>query len=200
MGELSGGEQARILIAELMRQPADLLILDEPTNDLDIESLEVLEGSLEEFPGAVLLVTHDRFMLDRLSTQVLGLDGRGGAKLLADVSQWLAAQEADAARVVPKSYESARPAAPATSGASAGGPVRLTYNEQREWGQIEGRIQEAEARAAALSGRLNDPELMADHQKLHEEYRRLESIQAEVAALYERWTELDAKRNAAGRA
>ena len=195
VGELSGGEQARILIAELMRQPADLLILDEPTNDLDIASLEVLEASLEEFPGAVLLVTHDRFMLDRLSTQVLGLDGRGGAKLLADVSQWLAAQEADAARVEAKAA-SARSAARVNA---ASGPVRLTYNEQREWGQIEDRIQAAEARAAEISQRLNDSELLADHQKLHEEYRRLEAIQAEVAALYERWAELDAKRNAAGR-
>ena len=77
--------------------------------------------------------------------------------------------------------------------------MRLTYNEQREWGQIEARIQAAEARAAELSAKLNDPELMADHQKLHEEYRRLESVQAEVSALYERWAELDAKRNAAGR-
>jgi ATP-binding cassette subfamily F protein uup len=194
VGELSGGEQARILIAELMRQPADLLILDEPTNDLDIASLEVLETSLEEFPGAVLLVTHDRFMLDRLSTQVLGLDGRGGAKLLADVSQWLASQEADAARAVsiPATTKSSRPTA-------ADRRVRLTFNEQHEWRQIEGRIQAAEARAAELSQRLNSPELLADHQKLHEHYRLLESVQAEVATLYERWAELDAKRNAAAR-
>jgi len=197
VGELSGGEQARILIAELMRQPADLLILDEPTNDLDIASLEVLEASLEEFPGAVLLVTHDRFMLDRLSTQVLGLDGRGGAKLLADVSQWLAAQEAAAAAVAPAPKSAtARPAA-RPAGAGGGGPARLTYNEQREWGQIESRIEAAEARAAELSQGLERAELLADHQKLHEQYRLLEAAQAEVATLYERWAELDAKRNAA---
>ena len=190
VGELSGGEQARILIAELMRQPADLLILDEPTNDLDIPSLEVLEESLEEFPGAVLLVTHDRFMLDRLSTQVLGLDGRGGAKLLADVSQWLAAQEADAA-LAGKATPPARPAARAAAAGER--PGRLTYNEQREWDQIETKIQSAEARAAELEQRMNSPELLADHKELHEHYRRLEAVQAEVVALYERWAALEAK-------
>lgn len=191
VGDLSGGEQARILIAELMRQPADLLILDEPTNDLDIPSLEVLEESLEEFPGAVLLVTHDRFMLDRLSTQVLGLDGRGGAKLLADVSQWLAAQEADAA-LVAKAIAPVRPAPRATT--SSVRPGRLTYNEQREWDQMETRIQNAEARAAELEQRMSRPELLADHKELHEHYRQLEAVQAEVVALYERWEALEAKR------
>ncbi|HVT82127.1 MAG TPA: ABC-F family ATP-binding cassette domain-containing protein, partial [Phycisphaerae bacterium] len=88
VGELSGGEQSRVLIARLMLTPADVLILDEPTNDLDIPSLEVLEQSLEEFPGAMVLVTHDRFMLDRLSTEILGLDGRGGHALLTDYEQY----------------------------------------------------------------------------------------------------------------
>jgi len=192
VGELSGGEQARILIAELMRQPADLLILDEPTNDLDIASLEVLEQSLEEFPGAVLLVTHDRFMLDRLSTQVLGLDGKGGAKLLADVSQWLAGKETDARAAQPTA--TARPAAAPSVDAR---PGRLTYNEQREWSQIESRIQAAEGRAAELEQRMRQPEMLADHKELHERYRELESVHAEVAKLFERWAELDAKRQAA---
>src|SRR6185436_16454697 len=85
---LSGGEQARILIARLMLRPADLLLLDEPTNDLDIPSLEVLEESLLDFPGALVLVTHDRYMLRRLSTDILGLDGAGGAQLYSDYTQW----------------------------------------------------------------------------------------------------------------
>src|SRR5881296_3996413 len=92
VGRLSGGEQARILIARLMREPADLLILDEPTNDLDIPTLEVLEDSLAEFDGALVLVTHDRFMLERVSTVILALDGRGGATTFADYSQWEAAR------------------------------------------------------------------------------------------------------------
>ena len=85
---LSGGERARVLIAQLMLQPADVLLLDEPTNDLDIPTLEILEESLLEFRGSLVLVTHDRYMLDRVSTVVLGLDGQGGAERFADYSQW----------------------------------------------------------------------------------------------------------------
>src|ERR1051325_3176099 len=93
---LSGGEQARIHIARLMLEPADVLVLDEPTNDLDIASLEVLEESLEDFPGAIVLVTHDRAMLARLATHLLALDGRGGARYFASYEQWEAAASADA--------------------------------------------------------------------------------------------------------
>ena len=85
---LSGGERARVLIAKLMLEPADLLLLDEPTNDLDIQTLEILEASLLEYTGALVLVTHDRFMLDRVSTVVLGLDGKGAAERFGDYSQW----------------------------------------------------------------------------------------------------------------
>jgi ATP-binding cassette subfamily F protein uup len=85
---LSGGERARVLIANLMLQPADLLLLDEPTNDLDIPTLEILEESLLEYSGALVLVTHDRYMLDRISNVVLGLDGTGHAERFADYSQW----------------------------------------------------------------------------------------------------------------
>ena len=88
VGRLSGGERARVLIAQLMLQPADVLLLDEPTNDLDIPTLEILEESLLEYRGALVLVTHDRYMLDRVSTVVLGLDGGGGAERFADYSQW----------------------------------------------------------------------------------------------------------------
>ena len=85
---LSGGERARVLIAQLMLQPADVLLLDEPTNDLDIPTLEILEESLLEFRGSLVLVTHDRYMLDRVSNIVLGLDGQGGAESFADYAQW----------------------------------------------------------------------------------------------------------------
>src|SRR5258707_8490522 len=88
VGRLSGGERARVLIAQLMLQPADVLLLDEPTNDLDIPTLEILEESLLEYPGALVLVTHDRYMLDRVSNIVVGLDGQGSAESFADYSQW----------------------------------------------------------------------------------------------------------------
>ena len=97
VGRLSGGERARVLIAQLMLQPADVMLLDEPTNDLDIPTLEVLEDSLMDFPGAFVLVTHDRYLMDRVSTLVLGLDGMGHAERFADVSQWEAWQQAQEA-------------------------------------------------------------------------------------------------------
>src|SRR5205085_8848760 len=93
VADLSGGEQARVLIARLMLRPADVLILDEPTNDLDIATLDVLESSLEEFPGALVLVTHDRYLLDRVSTEILALDGKGNASIYAELAQWEAARE-----------------------------------------------------------------------------------------------------------
>ncbi|MBI5836786.1 MAG: ABC-F family ATP-binding cassette domain-containing protein [Candidatus Eisenbacteria bacterium] len=196
VGDLSGGEQARIHIAGLMRQEADLLVLDEPTNDLDIPTLEVLEESLKEFPGAVLLVTHDRFMLDRLATQVLGLDGRGGVKLLAGVSQWLAAQEAAATEAAgaARASQASRPAVTPRAAKDSARPGRLGYLEQREWDRMETSIQEAEARVAALEAQMDDPGQAADHLKLVELCRDLDAAHAEVAALYERWAELEAKQ------
>ncbi|PYU66841.1 MAG: ABC transporter ATP-binding protein, partial [Acidobacteria bacterium] len=108
VGRLSGGERARVLIAQLMLQPADVLLLDEPTNDLDIPTLEILEESLLEYPGALVLVTHDRFMLDRVSTVVVGLDGFGAAQRFADYSQWQTWQRAQVAMAAPKSADGNR--------------------------------------------------------------------------------------------
>ena len=88
MRNLSGGERARVLIAKLMLEPADVLLLDEPTNDLDIPTLEILEENLLDFPGALVLVTHDRYLLNRVSSTVLGLDGRGNTGRFADYAQW----------------------------------------------------------------------------------------------------------------
>src|SRR6185295_4306618 len=142
IASLSGGEQARVLIARLMLQPADLLLLDEPTNDLDIPTLEVLEESLLEFPGALVLVTHDRYLLDRVATVVLGLDGQGGAQLYADYWQW---EQAGLARGLPrfekKELEKKEAAARAVTT-----PVkkRLSYLEAREWEQMEASILQAE--------------------------------------------------------
>src|SRR5262244_627015 len=126
VGRLSGGEQARILIARLMREPADLLILDEPTNDLDIPTLEVLEDSLAEFDGAIVLVTHDRFMLERVSTVIVALDGRGGTATFADYEQWETARAA--AAPAPR-----KPSEPRATESPRSRPKRLGYREQREW-------------------------------------------------------------------
>ena len=149
-----------------MLEPADLLLLDEPTNDLDIPTLEVLEESLLEFPGALVLVTHDRYLLDRVSTRILALDGQGGAVPYADYDQWdegrrLAAAEAERPAARPRP-----PAAKPTTGAPDGKPRKLGYLEQREWDEMEARILEAEERLEACREAAADPAVAADHQAL----------------------------------
>ena len=182
VGQLSGGEQARVLIARLMLEPADVLFLDEPTNDLDIPTLEVLEESLLEFPGALVLVTHDRYLLDRVSTAVLALDGEGGAGLFADYSQW---ELARAARVRPKPIaREAREPAPAAR-------KRLSYLDSREWESMEEKIlaaeQELEKKKAAVEA------AAADAVTLPQRYQEMLEAQQEVDRLYARWVELEAK-------
>ena len=144
VGRLSGGERARLCIARLMLEPADLLLLDEPTNDLDIPTLEVLEESLAEFPGALVLVTRDRFLLDRVSTAILALDGAGGAVFYADVAQWEAARADREAADREAQAPAPRPAPAAPPPRVARGLKRLTYQEQREWEQMEETILAAE--------------------------------------------------------
>jgi ATP-binding cassette subfamily F protein uup len=187
VGRLSGGEQARILIARLMREPADILILDEPTNDLDIPTLEVLEDSLAEFDGGLVLVTHDRFMLERVSTVILALDGRGGTATFADYAQWEAAR--DAAAPVPETP----PPRPAPERERAR-PKRLGYREQREWEGMEQAILEAERALEACQRGVEDLAIASDPTALQERYAALEAARADVDRLYARWAELEGKQ------
>jgi ATP-binding cassette subfamily F protein uup len=198
---LSGGEQARILLARLMLQPADLLILDEPTNDLDIPTLEVLEESLLEFPGALVLVTHDRYLLDRVCTTLLALDGLGGAQHFADTAQWeehwKEARRAPAAAAPPAATKTASAAAAGKAAPPPGGKPaarRLSYNEQREWERIEREILAAEERLAASRAAVEDPAIATDAAALHAACDALDAAQAEVDRLFARWAALEAKR------
>jgi len=186
VGRLSGGEQARILIARLMCEPADVLILDEPTNDLDIPTLEVLEDSLAEFDGGLVLVTHDRLMLDRVSTMILALDGLGGAETYADYVQWEASRGARAT--------SPRGAGDAPAPRERPRAKRLGYLEQREWEGMERAILDAESTADACYQAAEDPGIAADPAALQARYAALEAARAEVARLYARWAELEAKQ------
>ena len=194
VANLSGGERARVLIAQLMLQPADMLLLDEPTNDLDIPTLEVLEESLLEFRGALVLVTHDRYLLDRVSTVVLGLDGNGGAGQFADYLQWEAwrderQQDRDAAeRSAGRNNSTVQPDSTARSSRK-----KLSYLEAREYETIEDRIAEAEAALQQAQTAVNDPTISSDAAELQRALNELASAQAATEALYVRWAELEGK-------
>jgi len=188
VGELSGGEQARVLIAGMMLRPADLLVLDEPTNDLDIASLDVLEESLSEFPGAIVLVTHDRFMLDRICTEMLGLDGDGRVGRYGDCAQWQAAQ---ARRVPGKGQEVPKTKSKKTRTKTDGDG--LTASERKELQQMEAAIQEADERVEQCGRAMQDPEVAGDHVEAQKRWVELEAAKNHVELLYARWAELEAK-------
>jgi ATP-binding cassette subfamily F protein uup len=184
VGRLSGGEQARIHIARLMREPADILILDEPTNDLDIPTLDVLEESLTTFEGGLVLVTHDRFMLDRVATGIVALDGRGGAETFADYEQW----ELRRARTTPP-LQVPHPGQERPRARSK----RLGYLEQRELDAMEATIAEAETAMETCRRAAEDPGIASDPAALQARYAALGAARAEVDRLYARWAELGAK-------
>ena len=188
VGDLSGGEQARIVLADLVARPADLLILDEPTNDLDIPSLEVLEESLAEFPGALVLVTHDRFMLDRISSELLALDGKGGARRFVDFAQWESAREADLQTAAAAARASSvRPAIQVALPAKK----KLSWSEQRELEAMEENILAAEELLHARQKSMEDPAVLKDHVKLREACTAVDAAQKRVTELYARWEELE---------
>ena len=192
VGRLSGGEKARVHIARLMLESADLLLLDEPTNDLDIPTLETLEESLIDFPGAVVLVTHDRYMLDRVSTHVLGLNGDGESGLYADYSQWEQAQQTPKE----KEREKAKQAAQAASQPSAPEPPKkkLSYKDQRDWDSMEARIQEAETEVDARRAGMELAAASGDAKALATALTNLTAAEKSRDSLYERWQELEGKQ------
>jgi ATP-binding cassette subfamily F protein uup len=190
------------LIAQLMLQPADVLLLDEPTNDLDIPTLEILEESLLEYRGALVLVTHDRYMLDRVSTVVLGLDGLGGAERFADYQQWEEWQRSQkAAGKSNASVETQSPSATVNTGGGAAVAAarasltkkKLSYKENRELETIEQRVADAEREMQVKHDALLDPAIMSDGARLHAASLELEAAQRAIDELYARWVELEAK-------
>jgi ATP-binding cassette subfamily F protein uup len=187
VSRLSGGERARVVLARLMLRPADLLVLDEPTNDLDIPTLEVLEESLIDFSGALVLVSHDRHLVDRVTTDILALDGHGNTQRFADYDQWQTHRRAAKARP--------RKSAPAEAARSAPGskPRRLSYLEKREWEAMEENVLAAETRVSEARGRVEDPSIATDAAALQEHAQALDEAQREVDRLYERWAELESK-------
>jgi ATP-binding cassette subfamily F protein uup len=194
---LSGGERARVLIAKLMLEPADVLLLDEPTNDLDIPTLEILEENLLDFPGALVLVTHDRYLLNRVSSTVLGLDGRGHTGRFADYGQWedwIEEQEAEQNKSGSTLSASSASTVSANSLPSqASGKKKLSYLEAREFTAIEQRVEVSDARLAAAHERVESPEIATNAAALQEALTELDAAQQENDALYARWAELAEK-------
>jgi ABC transport system ATP-binding/permease protein len=198
VGKLSGGERARVLIAQLMLQPADVLLLDEPTNDLDIPTLDILEESLLEFRGSLVLVTHDRYMLDRVSTVVLGLDGEGGVGLFADYSQWetwLEQRQRIARDTASKTTANSPGRVNGEPTPQASARKKLSYLEAREYDAIEQRVADAEEVLQAKRLQLDDPKIVSDSQQLVTAHSELEEAQEKVDKLYARWAELEKKKS-----
>ncbi len=198
VNKLSGGERARLLIARMLQRPADVLILDEPTNDLDIDSLETLEESLLSFPGAVILVTHDRYLMDRVSTGVLGLDGSGDHGFFADYSQYVKYQcgrellrtsKINSSSGSTQKSESLDNQTKRTSNKTK----KLSYMEQREWDAMETNIMNAEDALALAQTKAQDPAISSNSVKLQEACRAVELAQSTIDQLYIRWAELEAK-------
>lgn len=190
VGQLSGGEQARILLADLMRQPADILLLDEPTNDLDIPSLIVLEESLVEFEGALVLVSHDRFLLDRVCDSILGFGVEENPLYYAGYEQWV--EEMTLLKKKKLTPKAPKEQAPAKKKIGAG---RLSYMDQREYDRIEDDIATAEEGVETLEHEMAKPEVVADSIKVAEVWAKLEAARADVEKLYARWEELEEKKN-----
>ncbi|HXN74235.1 MAG TPA: ABC-F family ATP-binding cassette domain-containing protein [Candidatus Acidoferrales bacterium] len=193
VGRLSGGERARVLVAQLMLQPADVLLLDEPTNDLDIPTLEILEENLLEYRGALVLITHDRYMLDRVSTIVFGLDGLGNAERFADYSQWDLWQNSQKAEgnIKPASAKKSSLTKPEIPF-----PVtkKLTHTETKEFASLEKQIAKAEQSLMARRAALEDHEIASDASRLQVAFAEMEAAQKIVDDLYERWSALERKK------
>ncbi len=188
ISQLSGGEQARLLLAKILLQPADVLILDEPTNDLDIDSIEVLEETLAQFDGLVLLVSHDRYFLSGLCHQYLALDGGGGWTLYSDLNQWLKSENK-------KSKDSSHSETKVKSSAPKphNKKVKLSYKEKRQLETIETDIEKAENELSAAQATLENPEVFSDHKKMQEASQVVQDKQEKVDELYQLWTMLEEK-------
>ena len=191
VGNLSGGEQSRLLVARLMLSPANLLVLDEPTNDLDMATLTVLEECLTEFQGAVLFVTHDRYFLDQVSTRILAFADGGELIPFADIEQWESWKtqlaQGTKNRIGNAKQDSAGPASADPSGKKR----KLSFKEQREFDTMESVIHKAEAELAELAAESSRPELISNSSRLTEISKAMAHLQSEIDRMYARWSELE---------
>ncbi|MBE1161342.1 ATP-binding cassette domain-containing protein [Dyella acidiphila] len=192
---LSGGERNRLLLAKLFAQPSNLLVMDEPTNDLDVETLELLEELLTEYKGTLLLVSHDREFLDNVVSSTLVLEGAGQVgEYVGGYSDWLRQKPA-----VRWGTEAVASAAPEKAAASSATPVesekpkrKLSYKDARELEQLPARIEQLEADVSARAEAMNDPSFyQQDNAAIQRANEALAKVQAELDQAYARWSELD---------
>jgi len=184
VGALSGGERSRLLLAREFARESNLLVLDEPTNDLDLETLDLLQEVIADYAGTVLLVSHDRDFLDRTVTVTLGLDGSGKVDIVAGgYADW------EAKRVKPNTAK--EKAAPTAAPPPPTARKKLSYKDQRDYDLLPGRIEEIEAEMAEAETELSDGTLFTrDHAKFTALTSKLEKLRAEKAAAEDRWLEL----------
>ena len=193
---LSGGERSRLLLAKLFTRPANLLVLDEPTNDLDIETLELLEDLLVGFQGTLLLVSHDRALLDNVVTSTLVFEGDGRVgEYVGGYEDWLRQRPVPTPAAPPPMPGQATPArdrVPAEHRAS-----KLSYNEGRELAALPNRIEALEQEQADLHGQMADPALyQGDGAAVSRARRRLADLEGELEDAYQRWEALEARQKA----
>jgi ATP-binding cassette subfamily F protein uup len=199
VADLSGGERNRVQLARLLREGGNLLVLDEPTNDLDLMTLSALEEALAAFPGCALVVSHDRWFLDRVATSILAFEGDGRVtKYAGNYSDYLEAREAAAVAASEAAAEAQRAVAaaskPSTPTKPAPKPAGLTSPEKRELAGMEAAIEAAEAAVAAATEAVNDPALYTrGAADIAAAQARLSAAEADVARLYARWEALLAK-------
>ncbi|MBS1962155.1 MAG: ABC-F family ATP-binding cassette domain-containing protein [Bdellovibrionales bacterium] len=190
VGKLSGGEQSRLLLALLMLEPANLLVLDEPTNDLDIQTLGILEECLDEFPGAVILVSHDRAFMNEVCDEMIGFPEM---IRYADMDQWSAALRARRGSAGAAAKESSRDSA-STEASSAGPKKKLSYKEQREFEAMESTILGKESELARLTAESTAEENLSNAVKLAKVMGEMAELQSEIDRLYARWSELEDRK------
>ncbi|KIC71837.1 putative ABC transporter ATP-binding protein [Candidatus Protochlamydia amoebophila] len=187
-GQLSGGEKARVHLARLMLKPADILLLDEPTNDLDIPTLEILEESLTDFPGAIVLISHDRYLLDQISNLILGLGTNSDTILFADYRQW-EAHQLQLEQTTSQNKEKEKKELPKSENRSK----KMSYSEKREWEQMEGKILDLEKEIGQLEAIVQDSILINQPDKHQQACETLNQKHKSLEALYSRWEELESK-------
>jgi ATP-binding cassette subfamily F protein uup len=194
VGNLSGGERARLMLAKVLKRGGNVIVLDEPTNDLDLPSLRMLEEALADFDGSVLVVSHDRYFLDRVCDQIVAFEDAGVFVQPGNYSYYLEKKkERDALLGTAWSLaDKTEKAAARTQKDSPSKPRKLTMKEQRELEGMEAAILAEEEKAAAIETTLNDPEFYITRSlEAPALTTELEAVKAEVHRLYERWEELN---------